>query len=85
MDLEYELYREGLTRTITIKDHNSNTSYATIEFTVKNKLVDANGKVIIDGGHTCFFDPKEFKEFFVPIINELKARLDNDIPNSIQD
>ena len=84
MDLEYELYREGLTRTITIKDHNSNTSYATIKFTVKNKLVDANGKVIIDGGHTCFFDPKEFKEFFVPIINELKARLDNDIPNSIQ-
>jgi hypothetical protein len=84
MDLEYELYREGLTRTIKIKDHNVGTSYATIEFTVKNKLVDANGKVIIDGGHTCFFEPKEFKEFFVPIINELKARLDNDIPNSIQ-
>lgn len=84
MDLEYELYREGLTRTITIKEHNVGTSYATIEFTVKNKLVDQNGKVIIDGGHTCFFDPKEFKEFFTPIINELKVRLDNDIPDSIQ-
>jgi len=77
MDLEYELYREGLTRTITIKEHNINTSYATVEFTVKNKLVDANGKIIIDGGHTCFFEPREFKEFFQPIINELKVRLDN--------
>ena len=77
MDLEYELYREGLTRTITIKEHNVNTTYATVEFTVKNKLVDEKGKVIIDGGHTCFFDTKEFKEFFTPIINELKVRLDN--------
>ena len=84
MDLEYELYREGLTRTIKIKDHNVGTSYATVEFTVKNKLVDQNGKVVIDGGNTCFFDPKEFEEFFVPIINELKVRLENDIPNSIQ-
>ena len=47
MDLEYELYREGLTRTITIKEHNINTSYATVEFTVKNKLVDANGKICL--------------------------------------
>jgi hypothetical protein len=82
MDLEYELYREGLTRTIKIREHNANASYATIEFTIKNKLVDSNGKVIIDGGHTCFFEPKEFKEFFEPIINELKVRLDN--ANSIQ-
>ena len=77
MNLEYEIHREGLTRTIKIKEHNVGTSYVTVEFTVKNKLVDQNGKVIIDGGHTCFFDPKEFKEFFTPIINELKARLDN--------
>ncbi|CAB4170355.1 hypothetical protein UFOVP909_34 [uncultured Caudovirales phage] len=77
MNLEYEIHREGLTRTIKIKEHNVGTSYVTVEFTVKNKLVDQNGKVIIDGGHTCFFDPKEFTEFFTPIINELKARLDN--------
>jgi hypothetical protein len=68
MDLEYELYREGLTRTIKIKDHNVGTSYATVEFTVKNKLVDQNGKVVIDGGHTCFLIPKEFKEFFVQLL-----------------
>jgi len=77
MDLEYELYREGLTRTIKIKEHNVGTSYVTVEFTVKNKLVDEKGKVIIDGGHTCFFEPKEFKELFEPIINELKVRLEN--------
>ena len=77
MNLEYEIHRVGLTRTIKIKEHNVGTSYVTVEFTVKNKLVDQNGKVIIDGGHTCFFDPKEFTEFFTPIINELKARLDN--------
>ena len=85
MDLEYELYREGLTRTIKIKQHNPHKSYAHIEFTIKNKLVDEAGKVIIDSGQTCFFEPREFKEFFEPIINELKVRLDNDKTNSIQD
>jgi hypothetical protein len=85
MDLEYELHREGLTRTIKIKQHNSKTSYETIEFTIKNTLVDAKGKVVLEGGHTSFFEPREFKEFFEPIINELKVRLDNDIPNSIQE
>ena len=82
MHLEYEIHREGLTRTIKIKEHNVGTSYVTVEFTVKNKLVDENGKVIIDGGHTCFFDPKEFTEFFTPFINEMKVRLDN--ANSVQ-
>jgi hypothetical protein len=85
MDLEYELYREGLTRSIKIKNHNVGATYETIEFTIKNKLVDESGKVIIDNGHTCFFEPKEFKEFFEPIVNELKVRLDNVNADNIQD
>ena len=81
MDLEYELCKAGLTRTVKIKSH----SYNLIEFTIKNKLVSAEGKEVINGGHTSFFETKEFIEFFGPIINEMKVRLDNDIPNSIQE
>jgi hypothetical protein len=79
----YEFGRsDGLLKTVIIKEHNINTSYATVEFTIKNKLTDENGKVIIDSGHTSFFEPREFKDFFGPIINDLKARFDD--ANSIQ-
>jgi len=80
----YEFGRsDGLLKTVIIKEHNLNTGYATIEFTIKNKLTDENGKVIIDSGHTSFFDPREFEDFFGPIINDLKVRFDN--ANSIQE
>jgi len=78
MDLEYELHREGLTRTVKIKSH----PYDLIEFTIKQKLVDERGKEITNSGHTSFFQTKEFIEFFGPIVNEMKVRI-NDIPNSI--
>jgi hypothetical protein len=80
----YEFGRsDGLLKTIIIKEHNLNTAYATIEFTIKNKLTDENGKVIIDSGHTSFFDPREFTEFFGPIVNDLKVRIEN--ADSIQE
>jgi hypothetical protein len=80
----YEFGRsDGLLKTVVIKEHNLNTSYATIEFTIKNKLTDENGKVIIDSGHTSFFEPREFRDFFEPIINDLKVRFDD--ANSIQE
>jgi hypothetical protein len=43
-----------------------------------------DGKVIIDSGHTSFFSPKEFIEFFGPIFNDMKERIDNDISDSVQ-
>ena len=80
----YEFGRsDGLLKTVIVKEHNKGTSYETIEFTIKNKLTDQNGKVIIDNGHTSFFEPREFRDFFEPIINDLKARFDN--ANSIQE
>jgi hypothetical protein len=86
MNKVYEFGRsDGLLKTVIIKEHNKGTSYETIEFTIKNKLTDDKGKTIIDSGHTSFFDPREFKDFFEPIINDLKVRFDNDIPNSIQE
>jgi hypothetical protein len=85
LNYEAEFYREGLLKTVIIKERNTGTSYATIEFTIKNKLTDVDGKVIIDTGHTSFFSPKEFREFFGPIFNDMKERLDNDIPDSIQE
>ena len=81
MNLEYEIFREGITRTINIKSH----SYDLIEFTIRQKLVDEKGKEIVNSGHTSFFQTKEFVEFFGPIINEMKVRLDNGISNSIQE
>ena len=81
---EYEFGRsDGLLKTVIIKEHNMNTSYATIEFTIKNKLTDEHGKTIIDSGHTSFFDPREFNEFFGPIVNDLKVSIEN--ANSIQE
>jgi hypothetical protein len=85
LNYEAEFFREGLLKTVIIKERNTGTSYATIEFTIKNKLTDVDGKVIIDTGHTSFFSPKEFREFFGPIFNDMKERLDNDIPDSIQE
>jgi hypothetical protein len=80
----YEFGRsDGLLKTVIVKEHNKGTSYETVEFTIKNKLTDQNGKVIIDSGHTSFFEPREFRDFFEPIINDLKARFDN--ANSIQE
>ncbi len=85
LNYEAEFYRGGLLKTVKIKEHNKGTSYETIEFTIKNKLTDEEGKVIIDNGHTSFLSPKEFREFFGPIFKDMKERLDNDIPNSIQE
>jgi hypothetical protein len=85
LNYEAEFFREGLLKTVIIKERNTGTSYATIEFTIKNKLTDVDGKVIIDNGHTSFFSPKEFREFFGPIFKHMKERLDNDISDSIQE
>lgn len=75
----YEFGRpDGLLKTVIIKEQNVGTSYETIEFTIKNKLTDENGKTIIDSGHTSFFTQREFKDFFEPIINDMKVRFDND-------
>ena len=80
----YEFGRsDGLLKTVIVKEHNKGTSYETIEFTIKNKLTDQNGKVIIDSGHTSFFEPREFRDFFEPIINDLKVRFENGNADSI--
>ena len=81
MDLEYEIHREGLTRTVKIKSH----AYDLIEFTIRQKLITETGKELCNSGHTSFFETKEFVEFFGPIINEMKVRLDNGTTNSIQE
>ena len=44
LNYEAEFYRNGLLKTIKIKEHNMRTSYETIEFTIKSKLTDDNGK-----------------------------------------
>jgi hypothetical protein len=80
LNYESEFYRGGLLRTVKVKE----MPYDMVEFTVTSKLADdTSGKNIVDSGHTWFFSTKEFKEFFTPIVNELKVRLEN--ANSIQE
>ena len=79
MDYEWDIHTAGLTRMIKVKSH----AYDLIEFTIKQKLDDENGKNITDTGYTSFYSTKEFIEFFGPIINELKVRLDH--ADSIQE
>ena len=79
MDYEWEIHGVGLTRMIKVKTH----AHDLVEFTIKQKLDDENGKQITDTGYTTFYSTKEFTEFFGPIINELKVRLDN--ADSIQE
>ena len=77
----YEIYRDGLFRTITFKQANSGKSYETIEMVMHQSLTDENGKVVTNTNHSLFFTPKEFKEFFAPIVNDLKVRFENDNTN----
>ena len=78
LNYEAEFGRGGLLKTITVKEH----KYDLVEFTIKSKLTDENtGKVIVDSGHTSFFSTKEFKDFFGPIVNDLKVRIQNE-PNN---
>lgn len=73
MDNTYEICRGGGLTSFRIKDH----AYDTVEFTIKKYLEDDKGKVIIDSGYTVFFSDREFREFFAPIVNDLKVRIEN--------
>lgn len=74
LDTTIELGRDGLLTTLVVKEH----SYDTVEFTVKKFLRDENGKELINSGYTCFFSNAEFKDFFQPLVNDLKVRFDHD-------
>ena len=73
MDNTYELSRNGLLTTLVIKDHD----YDVVEYTITKKLVNVDGKVIVDSTNQMFFSNREFKDFFEPIINDMKVRFDD--------
>lgn len=75
LNFQTELYRDGLHKTILVKE----LPYDIIEFTITQKLTDTQtGKVITDTGYTTFYSSKEFKDFLEPLLNELKERFAND-------
>ena len=74
MDNTYELNKQGLTTTLTVKDHD----YDVVEFTLRKKLIDEKGKVIIDSKYEMFFSNREFQDFFQPLVNDLKVRFENE-------
>ena len=74
MDKTYELFKNGLLTTIKVKDH----AYDLVEFTMKKKLTNDDGTVIVDSGYTMFFSNREFAEFWKPIIDDMKVRIEND-------
>jgi len=73
MNSTYELSRNGLLTTLVIKDHD----YDVVEYSITKKLVDVDGKVIVDSTNQMFFSNREFKDFFEPIINDMKVRFDD--------
>lgn len=77
MDKTYEIGRDGGVTTIKIKD----IPYNIVEFTITKYLRDEDGKEIVNNGYTTFFSDKEFKDFFEPIINDMKVKFDNDEQN----
>jgi len=74
MDKTYELFKNGLLTTIKVKDH----AYDLVEFTIKKNLTDTDGTVVVDSGYTTFFSNREFAEFWKPIIDDMKVRIEND-------
>lgn len=81
MNIDIEICRPDLYRTIKVKSHD----YDLVEFTIKQIAYDNHGRELTNGGHTTFYSTKEFKDFFQPLVNELKVRFDNDNANSIQE
>ena len=80
MNKEYEFFREGLYKTVKIKEH----AYDIIEFSITQKVTNESGKVLIDSGHTSFFSTEEFKQFFTPVVNDMKVMLENDNSNQTE-
>ena len=78
---EYEFFKDGLHKKVTIKDH----LYDLVEFTIHQKLTDENGKVLIDSKQESYFTRREFKEFFAPLVNDLKVRFEDEETNSTQE
>lgn len=78
LNYEAELYKGGLLTTVKVMKH----EYDNIEVTFKRHLENETGKPIIDSSFTMFYTEREFKEFFLPLINELKVRFENDLKPS---
>ena len=75
LNKEYEFFRQGLLKTVKIKEH----AYDVVEFTITQKVTNESGKVLIDSEHTSFFSSEEFKQFFAPIVNDMKEYIENDL------
>ena len=81
MNIDIEIGRPDLHRSIKVKSHD----YDLVEFTIRQVSFDENGRELTNGGHTTFYSTKEFKDFFQPLVNQLKKEFDNDNANSIQE
>lgn len=71
---EGELFRGGLLTTMRVVEHPRDS----IEFTIERFMRDeGDGHVIVDSKKKMFFTQREFRDFFEPFINEMKARFEN--------
>lgn len=77
MNYEWEIFREGLTKHLRVRE----ISYGNIEVTYGHHLVDDEGNTVIENKIQTFYTPREFVDFFGPIVNTLKKDIDNGIGN----
>ena len=81
MDNTYEIFRGGTLTSVQIKDLEVGDC---VMFKLHRRLVDEkSGKDIINSTIDMFFTPRELKDFFAPIVNDLKERIEN--ADSIQE
>jgi hypothetical protein len=78
LNYEAELFKSGLLTSLKVKQHD----YDVIEVTFRRNLKDDKGNIIVDNHYTMFYSKNEFKDFFLPLINTLKERFDNDDPTT---
>lgn len=75
MDNTYEIFRGGTLTSVQIKDLEVGEH---VMVKIHRHLVDEKtGKEVINTTMDMFFTPRELKDFFEPIVNDLKVRFEN--------
>ena len=74
MKNSYEIFKGGLLTRIEINDVDVGGD---VQVKFHRRLTDDKGKDIINSSYEFFFTPRELRDFFQPIVDDLKVRFEN--------
>lgn len=75
MHKKYELYRNGVLVEFSFVDLDVGD---TVQMKIHRELKNDKGEFIVNSTHEHYFTQRQFREFFTPIVNDLKERFDNE-------